>query len=70
VSKRIQLRRGNGRFRQTELADFGIADLRFCPHCRIGNPSVFGEPRPTVCHDCGKPLDTPAATEPRERSEA
>lgn len=30
-----------------------------CPHddCRRLNPSKVGEPRPTICHACGQPLD-------------
>ena len=52
---REQLRRGNGRWRRTVMADFGITAW-ICAACRRFNPVAVGAGRPAVCHACAKPF--------------
>lgn len=54
--KRFQARRHSGRFtRNTVENTFGLT-VPVCASCRGCNPHNVGEPRPTTCHHCGKPL--------------
>jgi hypothetical protein len=66
--KHIQLRRGNGQFRQATLADLNIGTVP-CPHCGALNPYTLREFKfengfvdparaksPTKCSQCGAEL--------------
>lgn len=57
MSRRFQARRGNGRFTRNTLENTVGLHCLWCPHCGRGNPSPVGQPQPTECHACGKPLE-------------
>lgn len=59
---RMQLRHGNGRWRPTTMADFGITAW-ICAACRRFNPVGVGEPRPVMCHACARPFQDLADVE-------
>lgn len=55
--KRIQSRRGNGKFTRNTLENTAGLHCIWCPACRIGNPWPVGGERPEKCHDCGVELE-------------
>jgi hypothetical protein len=52
---RIQHRRGNGRWRQTTLADYGLKVI-VCEECNGVTPFAIEDQTPTECSHCGKPF--------------
>lgn len=70
--KRWQARRGNGRFTGNTMENTLGLHCAICPQpdCGALNPSRVGEPRPTVCHRCGRSLiDEPQVGEIRVKRE-
>jgi rubrerythrin len=54
--RRIQARRGNGRFTRNTLGNtFGLRAW-VCASCRRFNTTGVGAGPPTVCHACGEPF--------------
>lgn len=69
---RLQMRSGNGQFRQSDLSDLGLGSA-ICPNCGAINAYKLYEYRrdggfvervrnepPTVCESCKEPITTNA----------